>query len=139
MRIERKILFKKVKGYTLNELLVVLIIIGILILLALPNLLPLISKAKSVEAQMQLSHLHMMEKGYFYTNSKYSDNLEEIGFEPQKTVEEGGNANYSIEVVQVSSSGFIARATAIMDFDNDGIFNVWEIDQDKNLKEVTRD
>ena len=51
---KRKI--KKLKAYTLNELLVVLIIIGILILLALPNLMPLISKAKSTGAGLQLRY-----------------------------------------------------------------------------------
>ena len=37
----KPLLTKKVKAYTLTEILVVLVIIGILILLALPNLLPL--------------------------------------------------------------------------------------------------
>lgn len=130
---------KRLRGYTLNELLVVLIIIGILILMALPNLLPLISKAKSVEAQMQLNHVYMMERSYYYTYSKYSDNLEEIGFEQPKLTEEGGNANYKIEIIQAGPDGFVAQATAIVDFDHDGNFNLWEIDQDKNLKEITRD
>ncbi|MEX2379157.1 MAG: prepilin-type N-terminal cleavage/methylation domain-containing protein, partial [Vicingaceae bacterium] len=44
----------KIKAFTLTELLVVLIIVGILVLLALPKLMPLISKAKSTEAQLQL-------------------------------------------------------------------------------------
>jgi type IV pilus assembly protein PilE len=32
-----------------------------------------------------------------------------------------------------------ATATAVVDFDNDGVFNVWEIDEKKQLKEITKD
>lgn len=35
---------KKIPGYNLQEVLMVLVIIGILLLLALPNLMPLIAK-----------------------------------------------------------------------------------------------
>lgn len=38
-------------AFSLPELLVVLVIIGILVLVALPNLMPLISRAKATEAQ----------------------------------------------------------------------------------------
>lgn len=130
---------RKVKAFTLTELLVVLIIIGILVLLAIPNLMPLISRARSTEAKLQLDHLHMLEKSYFYMYSRYSVDFEEIGYEHEKLVSEGGSANYVIEVVEASVNDFKAKATAIVDFDGDGIFNVWEIDHDKNLKEIVKD
>ncbi len=130
---------KRLSAFSLSELLIVLVIIGILVLLALPNLMPLISKAKSTEAQLQLSHVHTLQKTYFYMHSKYSNDLEEIGFEQEKLVTDDGKANYIIEIVQAESTVFTARATAVVDFNGNGTYNVWEIDQDKNLKEVTKD
>jgi type IV pilus assembly protein PilE len=132
---------KRLAAYTLTEILVVLVIIGILVLLVLPNLLPLITKAKTTEAKLQLNHLQVLEKNYFYEHSKYSKNLTELGFIQEKLTTEGKDtkANYRIEITNASNTGFTAKATAVVDFNGNGTFNVWEIDQDKNLKEVTPD
>lgn len=130
---------KKLPAYTLQELLIVLVIIGILILLALPNLMPLISMAKSTEAKLQLKHLYTLERSHFMLRSKYSPDLEEVGFEHDKTIEEGGSANYRIEIVAATPTSFKARATALADFDGDGTLNVWEIDEGQNLTEVVKD
>ena len=129
----------RVRAFSLPELLVVLVIIGILVLVALPNLMPLISRAKTVEAQQQLAYLHSLEKSYFYTYSKYSSSLDEIGFEQSTLVNDGGQANYVIEIVEATEHGFRATATSITDFDGDGIFNVWEIDERKELRETVKD
>ena len=133
------LLQKRLKAYTLTEILVVLVIIGILILLALPNLLPLITKAKSLEAKTQLTHVQTLEQSYFYEHSKYSKDLNEIGFLQDKLVTDSkdGRANYRIEIVSATNTAFTARASAVVDFNGNGTFNVWEIDQDKNLKEIT--
>lgn len=129
----------KLKSFTLTEVLVVLIIIGILILLALPNLMPLITKAKSTEAKIQLEHVYTLEKSFYFEKSKYSNQLSELSFEQQKLTTQGGQANYRIEITEANERGFRARATAVVDFDGDGVFNVWEINQDKSLTEVTPD
>jgi type IV pilus assembly protein PilE len=141
MKTYSTLLQKRLKAYTLTEILVVLVIIGILVLLALPNLLPLITKAKSTEAKLQLEHVQTLEKNYFYEHSKYSKDLTEIGFIQEKltTDSKDGRANYRIEITNASNTVFTARATAVVDFNGNGTFNVWEIDQDKTLKEVTPD
>lgn len=118
---------KPLKSFTLTEVLVVLIIIGILVLLALPSLMPLISKAKSTEAKLQLEHVYTLERAYFFENSQYSKDLKNISFEQMKLSSDGGQANYRIEIIQADQKGFKARATAIVDFNGDGNFDVWEI------------
>ncbi len=130
---------RKIPAYTLNELLIVLVIIGILVLLALPVLMPLISRTKSTEAKLQLKHIYTLERTEFMMKSKYSMDFSTIGFEHEKTIDEGGNANYQIEIIEASPNSFKARATALADFDGDGIINVWEIDENQNLVEVTPD
>ncbi|TXK78893.1 prepilin-type N-terminal cleavage/methylation domain-containing protein [Mesonia sp. K4-1] len=130
---------KKIPSFNLQEILIVLAIIGILLLLALPNLMPLISKAKSVEAQTQLKYLYNSQTTHRYMYSKYSSDLSELDFEAPKTVKDGGAANYSYDIIQADNNTFKARATAVTDFDGDGVFNVWEIDQNGNPKQTVKD
>jgi len=134
------LLKKRVKAYTLTEILVVLVIIGILVLLALPNLMPVINRAKSVEAKTQLAHLQTLEQSYFYEHSKYTKDLNEVGFIQDKLVSDGGDgrALYRIEITTATSSGFTARATAVRDISGNGTFNTWEINQDGTLKEISQ-
>lgn len=134
-----QIFLKKVKSYNLQETLIVLAIIGILLLIALPNLMPLITKAKSIEAQTQLKAIYNAEKQYYFMHSKYSNDFETLDFELPKTVKENGNANYSYEIIQAGTSEFKVRATAVTDFNSNGVFNVWEIDQNGNPTQVTKD
>src|ERR1700761_9159021 len=115
MKTSKPLLKKRVKAYTLTEILVVLVIIGILVLLALPNLLPLITKAKSTEAKVQLEHIQTLEKNYFYEHSRYSKDLTEIGFIQENLTTAGGRANYLISIADATNISFTARATAVVD------------------------
>ncbi|NJM78606.1 MAG: type II secretion system protein [Flavobacterium sp.] len=128
-----------VKAYSLTEILIVLCIIGILLLMVLPNQTSVISQAKAIEAQAMLNQVYGLEKSHFYRYSKYSGDLEELGFEQEQTVEDGGQAVYKIEIIESSNSSFIARATSVSDIDGDGAFNTWEINDKKVLKEVVKE
>ena len=66
------IITRKIPALNLQETLIVLAIIGILLLLALPNLMPLITKAKSIEAQTQLKAIYNAQITHNYMYSKYS-------------------------------------------------------------------
>ena len=129
----------KVAAYSLTEILIVLCIIGILLLMVLPNQTSVIGQAKAIEAQAMLNQVYGLEKSHFYRHSKYSSSLEELGFEQESTVEDGGQAVYKIEILEASNESFLARATSTSDLDGDGAFDTWEIDNKKMLTEVTKD
>ncbi|MFP9119333.1 type IV pilin protein [Flavobacterium sp. RNTU_13] len=128
-----------VKAYSLTEILIVLCIIGILLLMVLPNQTSVISQAKSIEAQAMLNQVYGLEKSNFYRFSKFTSSLDELGFEQEKTVDEGGQAVYKIEIIEATANSFRARATSVTDLDGDGSFNTWEINEQKLLTEVTKE
>ncbi len=129
----------RLPAFTLTELLIALVIVGVLVYLALPDYSQVVANAKATEAKLQLEHLHSLQTTRFYERSSYSADLREVGFQQQKLVTDGGNANYRIEVVSAGPNSYLARATAVADFDQDGTYNVWEIDHEKDLREVVPD
>ncbi|MEM8929511.1 MAG: type IV pilin-like G/H family protein [Bacteroidota bacterium] len=136
---QKATLLRKIPALNLQETLIVLAIIGILLLLALPNLMPLISKAKSIEAQTQLKALYNSQTTYRYMYSKFTQDMNELDFVAPKTVKENGTANYRYEIITASDVSFKAKAEAVTDFDGDGVLNVWEIDESGNPKQLIKD
>lgn len=134
-----KFLHKKIPAYNLQELLVVLVIIGILILIAMPNFTGIINNTKSTEAKNNLTAIESFQSSYRFMYSSYARELDKIDFIPPKTAAQGGNAYYTYEILDATKTTFTARATAVDDWDGDGIKNVWEINQDRQLVEVTKD
>ena len=129
----------KIPAFTLNEMLIVMAIIGILLLLALPTFMPLIAKTKAQEAKIQLKYIANLQTQYRYLNATYANNFVDIDFEAPITVKHGGTANYIYEIISISPTTFKVRAEAIVDFDGDGVFNIWEIDEKGKPKEIVKD
>jgi type IV pilus assembly protein PilE len=126
-------------GFSMTELMVALVIIGILVLLALPRLMPVVTKAKTTEAKLQLKQVYMLEKTYKYEYDKYTNDLAAIGFEQETLITEDGTARYKIEISEADVSTFKATATSVVDFDDDGQFNQWEVTEKGDIKEVIPD
>lgn len=128
-----------IKGFSLMEIMIVLAIIGVLILAVSVNFSGAVSKAKATEAKTNLHYIYTLQKSHYIEYSRYSESLEDLGFQPAKPVTQGGSASYEFETVQAGPTGFKVRATAVVDFNQNGQFNVWEIDQDNNLVETVKD
>ncbi|MCR9133510.1 MAG: prepilin-type N-terminal cleavage/methylation domain-containing protein [bacterium] len=126
-------------GFSLTELLIVLAIIGILIMIAVPIYQNVTTRAKATEARTQLSFLHTLQKVYHLENDSYSTNFDAIGFEHEKMITEGGRARYIIEIAAADASTYIATATSIIDFDNDGVFNKWQVDEKGAIEQIIAD
>lgn len=128
------------KSMTLTELLVVLAILGILLLLAFPVLSPLFSGTYAMEAKTNLKHLAQLQEIYHLSHMRYSDGFQDLHFEQAPLVsEENGTAHYAVEILQAGTDDFVARATAVTDFDGDGAYNVWEIDKSGIPQEIKPD
>ncbi len=130
---------RKLKAFSLAEILIVLAIMGILLMLVIPNQSGIATRTKSMEAQQELRMIHNLQYAYFLQYSKYSLDTKEINYIPHKLSTEGGTALYRVSIIEASPSGFKAKAEAVQDFNGDGKYNIWEIDQEGQPKETQVD
>lgn len=126
------------RGLSLIELLIVVIVIGILVGLAVPSYLRVQAKAKGCEAKGMLKAALILEKAHFNQHGRYSASLDEIGFVqiPLVTDNPPGKARYRIAIPVANKERVRVTATAVVDFDGDGRYSVWTIDESGSLRET---
>ncbi len=96
------------RGFTLLELLLVLVIISILAGIAVFTYKKIINKARFTQAQTALKHLQKTETIYFSEHDVYTDNTVIIDFDPTKY------DYYQITVtVDNGAKNFIGTATGL--------------------------
>ena len=113
--------FNNRKGFTLIELMIVVVIIGILAALAIPRFMKATVKSKQSEAKGILKQIYTMEHTYKQANDVYSVNLNTIG------VEIPVNVRYTYTVALVGT-GFLATANVPSPgLDDDPAPDTWTI------------
>lgn len=131
-------------GFTLIEILIVLVIIGILAGLAIPRFVGATSRAKQVEAKQILRQIYTMQISYRIENDTYwippfgskASATEPAAFAPLG-VEIMAQARYVYEIAG-DRDHFIATATATS-LDDDPAIDQWTIDQVGELKNIVND
>ncbi len=91
------------------------------------------------EVTMSLSKLHELEMAYKEMFGHYTDNLYALVFIQDTLVTEGGKANYLVTLERATDSTFKATAISVIDFDGDGQFSQWQVDETGNLIETIKD
>ena len=113
---------KRFHGFSLMEVMIVVVIIGILAALAYPNLEKYLKRARQTEAKTNLSAIYTAQKIYFSLHQSYVDDINELDL----SLAQGDP--YTLEA---STSTFKAQAEG--NIDDDAALDTWTIDQDKNL------
>ena len=119
------------KGFTLVELMIVVVIIGILASIAIPKFSSMIGKAKTTEAKSILNQVITLETSYYYSNSAYVpfDNVDV----PTIDFQLPANAKFDYSFVDNGDGTGVATAIENVDLNGDGdITDGLTLDTDKN-------
>jgi type IV pilus assembly protein PilA len=73
------------RGFTLLEILIVIVILGILAALAVPVYNAVREKAVRQEAYQQLGVVHEMQQRYYAANDTYTNSFTNLTFDPNTT------------------------------------------------------
>ena len=115
---------KRFHGFSLMEVMIVVVIIGSLAVLAYPNLEKYLKRARQTEAKTNLSAIYTAQKIYFTLHQSYAEDINELDL----SLAQGDPYIFTIQ--EASTSTFKAQAEGNID---DDALDTWTIDQDKNL------
>ncbi len=126
------------KGFTLVELMIVVVIIGILAALAIPRFMASTTKSKQSEAKQILKQVYVMERAYrqefdtYWGNGINSDaanpdNFARIG------VQVGPTARYTYSIVADATTFTATANVANPGLDDDAAPDTWTMDHLGNL------
>lgn len=132
---------KRIKGFTLIELMIVVVIIGILAALALPRFMTSSTKSKQSEAKQYLKEIYTMQRTYLMEHETYAlngavaDSVNTLAF-INICVEIMLPARYSYSMVSTPAT-FTCTATA--NLDDDPAVDTWVIDDSGLLRNTIND
>ena len=114
---------KRFHGFSLMEVMIVVVIIGIIAALAYPNLEKYLKRARQTEAKTNISAIYTAQKIHFTLHQSYAEDIKKLDLSLAQ-----GLYTFTMEA---STSTFKAQAEG--NIDDDAALDTWTIDQDKNL------
>ncbi|MDP3023926.1 MAG: prepilin-type N-terminal cleavage/methylation domain-containing protein [candidate division Zixibacteria bacterium] len=117
------------KGFTLIELMIVVVIIGILAALAIPRFMRATTKSKQSEAKMILKQAYVMQHAYRQEYDAYCCNGASAtagGSIPVLGIDISAGARYTYTIV---ADAITFTATAAGNLDDDATVDTWTITQ----------
>jgi prepilin-type N-terminal cleavage/methylation domain-containing protein len=134
-------------GFTLIELMIVVVIIGILAALAIPRFMTASTRAKQSEAKLILKQIYTEERAYRQLYNRYfipagaASAADPMAFMPLKVeMMDASRYSFTITTGDGGMATFTAQATvANPGLDSDVAPDTWEIDQDGNFVAVSDD
>jgi type IV pilus assembly protein PilA len=100
VRLIRFSMLKGNSGFTLLELLVVIVITGILAAIALPAFLSRVNSAKQAEAKVSIGSLNRAQQAYYIEHAAFSRDIFKLGIAVQQTA----NYQYSVSAGEGESA-----------------------------------
>lgn len=114
---------KKDEGFTLIELMVVVMIIAVLIAIAIPSFLGFRKSAQDRSAQSELRNVLLAEKAFWLDNGDYTETAGDItAFEPNAVVAADPADGVALDLRDADSDVVCLTRTA----DSGNTFSIWE-------------
>ncbi len=103
-------MIRKLRGITLIELMIVIVIIGLMASIAYPQYREFAARAKRVEAKAARLQIAQNQERFYLSNNTFTNDMTNLGFSAASNFITK-SASYSISVTAANSNDFTAVAT----------------------------
>ena len=103
----------RMRGITLLELMIVVLVLSLLVGIGVPNYLEFSTRAKRAEARAALLQIATNQEREYLQNNEYTDDMRRLGF-TEADCNTSGSGAYSICIDAADANTFTATATWIL-------------------------
>lgn len=101
---------RKLRGVTMIELMIVIVIIGLMATIAYPQYREFAARAKRVEAKAALLQIAIEQERFYLSNNSFTNDMTNLGFSAS-TGFITDSESYSVSITAADASDFTAVAT----------------------------